>query len=116
MPQAKTFILRQAFANAAARTFTASIALNFTPDEVIVRQIVYKAALAETGVYSLYTDLTGSYLGSFLDGTSDSPQTTFPLTNFSNNNTFNFGVHDALGTVSATALGVLCMVLEFRSL
>jgi hypothetical protein len=110
----KTIIIRQAL-DAATRNFTASIALNFTPDEVIVRQIVYKAVVAETAVYSLYTDMTGSYLGSFFDGTSVAPQSAFKLTNFTNN-TFNFGVHEAANTLTTAALGVLCVVLEFRTL
>lgn len=108
----KVVLIRQAL-GAGTRSFSSRVDLNFVPSKVIVSQICYKAAVAETAVYGLYTDLTSSYIGTFIDGTSMSPALEIDLSNFSNN-TYNFYVHEAINTLTATAAGVLSFVLEFK--
>ena len=108
----KTVLVYSNLGGLTTPTFTSKINLNFVPDELIVRQLAYRAFNAETDVYLLYSDLVSGYLGTFIDASSASPQTTFPLTNFSNN-TYTFSVQTAPGVSAEDAAGILCVVLEF---
>jgi hypothetical protein len=86
--------------------------LCFDPDAVIVRQICYKKDGTETGVYSINTNLVDDkYLGTFIDGTSVTPNTTFTIKQL--NGTHSFSIDEALNTASTTAAGKLVIILEF---
>ena len=93
-------------------TFEQQITLNFTATRAIIRGLTYKATVAETGVYELYSDLSNSYIHSFFDGTSVVPNSNIQFTGFSNN-IFKFYVYETLGTLSTAAKGIMCLTIEF---
>jgi len=109
MSRSKTVVIYQNLNT--ARSWNLAINLSFDPDKVIVRQICYKQG-AETAIYCVKSSLTGDYLGTFQDGTSADPKTTFSLSG-TVNSTYSFEVHETPGTVSTTAAGKLCIILEF---
>lgn len=96
-----------------SRTLSQQITLPFNATKYKVRSVSYNGA-ADTRVYSLFTDLGNCYIASFtISTTTQCPQTEISLASAFSNQTFNFYIYEALGTVSTNANGVLQVLLEF---
>src|SRR5689334_15404302 len=84
---------------ASGNAFTAVINnVSFIPDEVIVKQITYHHQIIDPDddAYAVWTDIVGDYIGSFFDGSSCSPNITYPLQK-SVQGIYNFKVHTTAG-------------------
>jgi hypothetical protein len=94
-------------------TFKFNIALDFVPDEMIVRQIGYQtAAGGDAGYYSLHCDLIGDAIAIFADSrTSSAPGTTFIIKK-PVNSSYKFSVN-YLGDNYSQLIGNISVLLEF---
>lgn len=102
-------------------TFTATINIDFIPDEVIIKNIIFTLEdpdAAQNWNTSIYTDLVSDYIGSFSDapsGNSVTPNLVFTLRR-PINRLYNFSIQavNAGGTmILYNRSGDLTLHLEF---
>ena len=88
--------------------------VGFLPKYVIIRQISYvNIAGADEGIYLIWSDLTGAYIGAFkigIQGIGLTPMTTIPFTSPQQNIAFRIERANAAFPLPS---GQLTMVLEF---
>ena len=80
----KTVVINQSLATSAQFTVNLMPLVHFTPQEVIIRQILYaNIAGADSGSYLLWSSLQNSYISAFyigVQGVGLMPESTFSLT------------------------------------
>ena len=111
----KVVVVNQSLASTSS--FTLNLQQNqvgFLPKYVIIRQISYvNIAGADTGIFLIWSDLTGGYIGAFkmgIQGIALNPMTKIPFTSPQRNIAFRIEKANAAFTGPS---GQLTMVLEF---
>lgn len=91
-----------------------NLGIRFPAKKMVIRQLLYcNIAGTDNGIYTLYSSLTGSNIASVyvgVQGTSQNPQSEFPISTFTPMIEFRLSP-----TASAfpTPSGMLSMTLEF---
>jgi hypothetical protein len=93
--------------------FTLPININFIPDVVIVKSLMYEAAAAENVMTVLWSDLINDILGSFTDARLFNTETMFILYKKPIRGTYKFEIRDSAGTVNNGRQGDLFFQLQF---
>lgn len=60
-------------------TFSFPVNVEFVPDEMVVRQITFGGDNTRTGIFFVYTNMIGNYIGSFYDSSTCAPMITYQL-------------------------------------
>lgn len=98
-------------------SYTAPVSVNMDRvDGMYVSQVVASSAVAETGVYSISTDLVSDGIIALVtDGRTSSPNTFFKMPGSTINGNYTFRVDDVQSTHVSTALviGILLTFVKF---
>ena len=92
--------------------FTKTINIDFVPDEVILKHVLYALDNTEEKGVKLYSTLVNDIMCSFVDSSSKSMNARFSL-NRSIRGDFQFSVYNADDTLATDRNGSLFLHLEF---
>lgn len=86
--------------------------VSFTPDEVVVKGLLYNPDVAELVITTLYCDFLSESLGGFYDNLFINPDLHF-IVNKPVNQTWKFTIVDVTGLPQGARVGDLLISLEF---
>lgn len=93
-------------------TWSTNLGLKFMPDIVNVKLIVAKGDAATLGTFIIKVEELDNFLGTFIDGSSVSPNITFDLASV-NTESWHFRIVDVFGELNTAFLGEIVIHLEF---
>ena len=111
MVRRKTLLISRNLAS--GTDWTENIYLDFIPDTLVTRTIIYASDLSETGAFSIWTNIINGYIGSFFDSLSPTPTIANTIETGGARGTYRFQIHDSARQLTTVPKGDLLVYLEF---